>query len=122
MSPDTALVLYVIGINAAVIALLRSRIIARRRIETLAGELAKERTAHAATTAAGAADSAERKRLTARLDTLTTALTPIVVRARTGWPLFISRRDLATVTLLVEHPGPDGEQLVHLEQSFHRPA
>ncbi|MER6830895.1 hypothetical protein ABT352_33215 [Streptosporangium sp. NPDC000563] len=62
----------------------------------------------------------ENARLTARLDTFTTILRPLPANLRAGRRgVHLSDADLATLALLVSHPGPDGEQLLALESTFH---
>ncbi|MEU4229425.1 hypothetical protein AB0F17_34455 [Nonomuraea sp. NPDC026600] len=64
----------------------------------------------------------EVKRLKARLATFATVLAPLPAAMRSGQGgAFIRRDQLATLALLVEHEGPDGEQLVELERSLADP-
>ncbi|MBG0818258.1 hypothetical protein [Planomonospora sp. ID82291] len=68
----------------------------------------------------GRAHSArEVARLKARLGTFARVLAPLPQALRAGrGGAFIARQDLAVLALLVEHEGPDGEQLVALEEVF----
>ncbi|WP_433513878.1 hypothetical protein ACQP2T_61740 [Nonomuraea sp. CA-143628] len=111
MTPDTALVLYFIGIHIAVILLLRSRILARRRISDL-------RIAQAEALTSALTAEQENQGLAGRLARLRQVLTPIAARARTGQDLVIARKDLAILAVLVEHEGPEADALVELEDSF----
>ncbi|MEV0996792.1 hypothetical protein [Nonomuraea sp. NPDC050202] len=112
MSPDTALVLYLIGVHIALILLLRSRILSRRRISELRIAQAEALTS---------AINAERANqgLAGRLARLRQVLAPIASRARTGQDLVIARKDLAIVAVLVEHDGQEADALVALEDSLH---
>lgn len=66
------------------------------------------------------ASQQENARLTARLDTFTTVLRSLPANVRLGRRAVIfSAQDLATLAILVQHPGPDGEQLLALESAFH---
>ncbi|MEU4513165.1 hypothetical protein AB0G05_27025 [Nonomuraea wenchangensis] len=114
MTPGTALVLYIIGVNTALILLLRSRIIARRRI-------AQQRIAEAEALTRALTAEQETQRLAGRLTRLRQVLAPIAARARTGQDLHIARRDLAVIAVLVEHDGPEADALVALEDSLHYP-
>ncbi|TMR88144.1 hypothetical protein [Nonomuraea basaltis] len=111
MTPDTALVLYIISVNIALILLLRSWILARRRIAAL-----RIAQAEALTSALNAEQ--ENQRLAGRLTRLRQVLAPIAARARTGQDLVIARKDLAIVAVLVEHEGQEADDLVALEDSF----
>ncbi|MFI6536713.1 hypothetical protein ACIBHY_29975 [Nonomuraea sp. NPDC050547] len=111
VTPGTALALYVLGTNIALILLLRSRIRARRRIDALRVAQAEARLQ------ASEADQ-ETKRLAGQMARLRQALAPIATRARTGQDLVIARKDLAIVAVLVEHDGQEADALVALEDSF----
>ncbi|MEU4231162.1 hypothetical protein AB0F17_43295 [Nonomuraea sp. NPDC026600] len=111
MTPGTALVLYIIGINIALILLLRSRILSRRRISEL-------RIAQAEAVTSALTAEQDKRRLAGRLARLRQVLAPIAARARTGQDLHIARRDLAIVAVLVEHEGQEADALVALEDSF----
>uniref|UniRef100_UPI003F493776 hypothetical protein n=1 Tax=Streptosporangium sp. CA-235898 TaxID=3240073 RepID=UPI003F493776 len=66
------------------------------------------------------ASQRENARLAARLDTFTSILRPLPANLRLGRRgVNLSDEDLAVLALLVQHPGPDGEQLLALESSFH---
>jgi hypothetical protein len=112
VTPETALVLYVIGVNIALILLLRSRINARRRIAEL-------RIAQAEALTKALTAEQESQRLAGRLARLRQVLSPLAARARTGQDLIIARKDLAIIVVLVEHDGQEADDLVALEDSFH---
>ncbi|MFI6900274.1 hypothetical protein ACIBKY_03380 [Nonomuraea sp. NPDC050394] len=113
MTPGTALALYVLGTNVALILLLRSRIRARRRIDAL-------RVAQAEARLQAIEADQETKRLAGQMARLRQALAPIATRARTGQDLVIARKDLAIVAVLVEHDGQEADALVALEDSFNQ--
>ncbi|GHE32047.1 hypothetical protein GCM10017673_38530 [Streptosporangium violaceochromogenes] len=55
-------------------------------------------------------------RLAARLDTFTQILRPLAVSLQFGAGRFrLPAEDLATLAILVHHPGPDGERLLAME-------
>ncbi|MEU6713019.1 hypothetical protein ABZ897_16175 [Nonomuraea sp. NPDC046802] len=111
MTPDIALLLYIIGVHTTLILLVRSRILARQRIDAL-------RAAQAEALTSTLTAEQENQRLAGRLARLRHVLAPIAARARTGQDLIIARRDLAIVALLVEHDGQEADALVALEDSF----
>ncbi|GAA4209516.1 hypothetical protein GCM10022252_76160 [Streptosporangium oxazolinicum] len=61
----------------------------------------------------------ELARTRARLETLTGILAPIPEQLLAGKRPRLSPQDLATIAVLVEHDGPEGEQLLALEAAFH---
>jgi hypothetical protein len=64
----------------------------------------------------------ERSRLAQRLETFTTILAPVAEAIREGRPGFrMSPRNKATLALLVQEPGEDGDKIADLERMFHEP-
>lgn len=66
------------------------------------------------------ATTRELHRMQARLQTFIGVLAPIPGQVRAGGPIRLTSRDLATIAVLVEHEGPEGEQLLALEALFHQ--
>ncbi|MEV7011751.1 hypothetical protein [Streptosporangium sp. NPDC051022] len=61
-------------------------------------------------------------RLTARLGTFTRILRPLPASLQLGNKgVRLPPEDLATLAILVRHPGPDGEQILALEATFNSP-